>query len=117
MSHSDPRPSGEPTGRAAAVAAALAGLGVLPGERVLIMLPGGPEFVDAFTGAVRQGAVPLPVNPRLPAADVAVIATETAARLVLTSAERIHGLTDLQAHPPVPVDRAQGLWAAILRPR
>lgn len=117
MSHSDPPPSGGPTDRAAAVAAALDVLGVRPGERVLIMLPGGPDFVDAFTGTMRRGAVPLPVNPRLPAADVAAIATETGARLVLASTERIHGLADLEVHPPVPVDRAQGLWAAALRQR
>ncbi|MGQ0773042.1 MAG: AMP-binding protein [Pseudonocardiales bacterium] len=43
----------------AAVAAALAELDVRPGERVLIMLPDGPGFVDVFVGAIRQGAVPL----------------------------------------------------------
>ncbi|MGH4004847.1 MAG: AMP-binding protein [Pseudonocardiaceae bacterium] len=117
MSHSDPQPSGEPTDRAAAVAAALGVLGVRPGERVLIMLPGGPDFVSAFTGVMRQSAVPLPVNPRLSAADVSATATETGARLVLASTERIHGLADLEAHPPVPVDGAPGLWAAALRQR
>ncbi|MGQ0716861.1 MAG: AMP-binding protein [Pseudonocardiales bacterium] len=117
MSHSDPQPSEEPTDRAAAVAAALAELGVRPGERVLIMLPGGPDFVDAFTGTMRRDAVPLPVNPRLPAADVAAISTETGARLVLASAERIHGLADLEARPPVPVDRTQRLWVATLQQR
>lgn len=79
------------------------------------MISGGPDFVDAFTGAMRRGAVPLPVNPRLPAADVAVIAAETGARLVLASAEGIHGLTDLEAEPLVPVEGLQGLWVAALR--
>ncbi len=88
-----------------------------PEERVLIMLPDGPCFVDAFRGAMKQGAVPLPVNPQLPAIDVAAIATEMGARLVLASAERIHGLADLGAEPPVLVDASQGLWAAALRPR
>ncbi len=115
MSHCDPQPSGESADRAAAVAAVLTELGVRPGERVLIMLPGGPDFVDAFTGAMRRGAVPLPVNPRLPAAAAAAIAAETGARLVLAPAERIHGLTDLEAEPPVPVDGLQGLWVAALR--
>lgn len=81
------------------------------------MLPDGPVFVDAFTGAIRQGAVPLPVNPQLPVADVAAIATHTGARLVLASAEQIHGLADLEAEPPVLVDGHQGLWAAVLRQR
>jgi acyl-CoA synthetase (AMP-forming)/AMP-acid ligase II len=117
MSHGDPPPSGEPADRAAGVAAALAELGVHPGEPVLIMLPGGPDFVDAFTGAMQRGVVPLSVNPRLPAAAVAEIAAETGALLVLTSAERIHELADLQAEPPVPVHGPRGLWAITLRQR
>jgi acyl-CoA synthetase (AMP-forming)/AMP-acid ligase II len=84
---------------------------VRPQERVLIMLPDGPLFVDAFTGTIRRGAVPLPVNPQLPAADVVAIATHTDARLVLASAERIHRLADLEAEPPVLVDEAIAVWA------
>ncbi|MGH3751755.1 MAG: AMP-binding protein [Pseudonocardiaceae bacterium] len=117
MSLCDSPPSGEPTDRATTVAAALAQLGVRPEEGVLIMLPDGPGFIDAFVGTMRQGAVPLPVNPRLAAADVAAIAAETGARLVLAPAERIHGLADLGTEPPVPVDGPQGLWAAVLRRR
>lgn len=117
MSHSDPQPSGEPADRATAVAAALAEFGVRTEERVLIMLPDGPSFVDAFAGTMKQGAVPLPVNPQLPAIDVAAIAAETGARLVVASAERIHGLAGLGAEPPILVDGPQGLWAAALRQR
>ncbi len=120
----------KPADQAAAVAAALAELGVRPGERVLIMLPGGRNFVNVFIGAMRRGAVPLAVNPGLPAADVTAIAEETGARLIVVSAdrlivvsaERIHGLTDLQAEPPVQVAQVgevqpQGLWVAALRRR
>jgi acyl-CoA synthetase (AMP-forming)/AMP-acid ligase II len=39
---------------------------VRPAERVLIMLPDGPGFAEAFAGTIKQGAVPLPVNPLLP---------------------------------------------------
>jgi acyl-CoA synthetase (AMP-forming)/AMP-acid ligase II len=88
-----------------------------PQERVLIMLPDGPVFVDAFTGTIRRGAVPLPVNPQLSAADVAAIVIHTGARLVLASAELIHGLAELDAGPPVRVDGHQKLWAAALRRR
>jgi acyl-CoA synthetase (AMP-forming)/AMP-acid ligase II len=92
-------------------------LGVRPQERVVITLPDGPGFVDAVTGAMERGAVPLPVNPRLPAVDVAAIVTETDARLVPTSTELIYELTDLEAEPPIPVDRHRGLWPAALRQR
>ncbi|MDT7597569.1 MAG: AMP-binding enzyme [Pseudonocardiales bacterium] len=77
-----------PTDQTAAVAAALAELGVRPEERVLIMLPDGPGFAEAFAG----GAVPLPVNPLLPAHGIASAATETSARLVLASGDQIHAL-------------------------
>ena len=54
-----------PADQTAAVAAALAELGVRPEERVLIMLPDGPGFAEAFASTIAQGAVPLPVNPLL----------------------------------------------------
>jgi hypothetical protein len=53
--------------QALAAAAALGELDVRPDDRVLIMLPDGPGFADAFAGTIQQGAVPLPVNPLLPA--------------------------------------------------
>lgn len=107
----------EPADRTAAVSDALAGLGVRADDRVLIMLSDGPGFVEAFVGVTQRGAVPLPVNPRLAAADVAAIAAETGARLVLASAKRIHRLADPDAEPPVLVDELRGLWAAALRLR
>src|SRR5947209_5850909 len=41
---------------------ALASLGVGMEDRVLLMLLDGPEFVASFFGAIRLGAVPIPVN-------------------------------------------------------
>ncbi|MCA1607310.1 MAG: AMP-binding protein, partial [Acidobacteria bacterium] len=63
-------------GQTAAVVAALAGLGVRPEERVLIMLPDGPGFAEAFAATIEQQAVPLPVNPLLPAHDIVAAAAE-----------------------------------------
>src|SRR6267154_2339540 len=42
---------------------ALRALGVSRGDRVLIMLPDSAEFVAAFFGAAKIGAVAVPVNP------------------------------------------------------
>jgi acyl-CoA synthetase (AMP-forming)/AMP-acid ligase II len=111
MSHS------APVDRTAAVAAALAELGVRPAERVLIMLPDGPGFAEAFAGTIKQGAVPLPVNPLLPARSIVALAAEAGARLVLASADQIHALADLGAQPPVLIEGPQGPWAAALRLR
>jgi hypothetical protein len=51
----------------AAIVAALAELGVRPEDRVLSMLADGPGFAEAFVGTFAHGAIPLPVNPLLPA--------------------------------------------------
>jgi long-chain acyl-CoA synthetase len=103
--------------RTAAVGAALAELGVRPEERVLIMLPDGPGFAEAFAGTIQHEAVPLPVNPLLPAHGIAAAAAEAGARLVLASADQIHTLADLGAQPPALIEGPQGLWAAALRLR
>jgi len=49
--------------RALAVAGALAARGLSPGDRVLIMLPSGLEFIEAFFGVLTAGMVPVPVYP------------------------------------------------------
>jgi acyl-CoA synthetase (AMP-forming)/AMP-acid ligase II len=103
--------------QAVAIATALAELGVGIDDRVLIMLPDGPGFDDAIAEVISRGALPLTVNPELAAADVAAIAVETAAGLVLISAERVHALADLEVQPPIPVAGPQGLWAAFVRLR
>jgi 1-acyl-sn-glycerol-3-phosphate acyltransferase len=46
-----------------AFAAGLAARGVGPGARVALMLPTGREFFVAFYGALRAGAIPVPLYP------------------------------------------------------
>ncbi len=45
-------------------AAALQGLGVQQGNRVLLLLPNTPQFVIGFYGALRAGARLVPTNPQ-----------------------------------------------------
>lgn len=101
--------------RATEVASALAELGVRPGERVLIMLPDGPGFVEAFIGVIQRDGVPLPVNPLLQTCDVIAIAIETGARLVVATKEQIYALTDLEVGQLVLTVEPPGLCAAVLR--
>ncbi|MBI3724803.1 AMP-binding protein, partial [bacterium] len=54
---------GELETRALAVAGALVGRGLRPGDRVLIMLPTGLEFVETFFGIALAGMVAVPVYP------------------------------------------------------
>ena len=101
--------------QAVAVAVALGELDVRPDDRVLIMLPDGPDFVEAFAGVMQQGAVPLPVNPLLPAHDLIAVAAEAGTQLVLALADQIPALAELDTEPPVLIDGPQGRWAAALR--
>lgn len=101
----------------AAVVAALVELGVRPEDRVLIMLPDGPGFAEAFAATIDRQAVPLPVNPRLSSHDIGAVAAEAGARALLASTDQLPALTDLGTGPPVPIEGPQGPWAAALRLR
>ncbi|MDQ2792343.1 MAG: hypothetical protein M3Y73_22565 [Actinomycetota bacterium] len=83
---------------AAAVVATLTKVHVRPNDRVLIMLPNGPGFAEAFAGAIQQGAVPLPASP-LSAHEIVVIVCRGGARLVPVPADRIPALAGLGAMP------------------
>ncbi|MER7948728.1 long-chain fatty acid--CoA ligase [Streptomyces sp. NPDC096079] len=56
---------GELDERTARAAALLRSEGVRPGDRVALMLPNVPEFVVLYYGALRAGAVVVPMNPLL----------------------------------------------------
>ncbi|MHB8417023.1 MAG: fatty acyl-AMP ligase [Myxococcales bacterium] len=49
--------------RARHAAATLASLGVRPGDRVALVLPTSPAFMDSFFGALLAGAIPVPLYP------------------------------------------------------
>jgi len=51
--------------RVASLACGLATLGVGPGDRVVLLLHNGPEFVIAFFALAMIGAVGVPLNPQL----------------------------------------------------
>ncbi len=66
---------------------ALRRLGVRGEQRVLLLLHDGPEFVYAFFGAIKIGAVPVPLNTLWKAADYEhVIRDSRAAALIVSDA-------------------------------
>jgi long-chain acyl-CoA synthetase len=65
------------------VAAMLARLGVRPGERVATLVGNRTEFVEFFFGAMRAGAIPLPLNTRLAGDTLVHIVTDAACVLAL----------------------------------
>ncbi|WP_340384309.1 long-chain fatty acid--CoA ligase [Streptomyces sp. SS7] len=69
--------------RASARAAALLRAeGVRPGDRVALMLPNVPEFVVLYYGALRAGAVVVPLNPLLKARETEYHLTDSGASLL-----------------------------------
>jgi acyl-CoA synthetase (AMP-forming)/AMP-acid ligase II len=96
--------------RARATGAALAALGVEPGDRVAIVLGTGPEFFDAFFGAWLAGAVPVPLYPPLRLgrideyhAQTARMLEQVGARVLITDGriQRLLGRLVERARPPL----------------
>ncbi|MDB5076015.1 MAG: AMP-dependent synthetase and ligase [Chloroflexi bacterium] len=63
---------------------ALAKRGVGLGDRVCVMLPNIPHFVLAYYGVLRLGAVVVPINVLYKAEEIAYIANDSEACLVIT---------------------------------
>jgi benzoate-CoA ligase family protein len=64
---------------------ALLALGVRPEERVLLLLLDTPEFLYAFFGAIKIGAVAVPVNTQAKPQDYEYILNDCRARVALVS--------------------------------
>ncbi|MFJ8053620.1 long-chain fatty acid--CoA ligase [Streptomyces luteogriseus] len=88
--------------RSARAAALLRAAGVQPGDRVALMLPNVPEFVVLYYGALRAGAIVVPMNPLLKERETAYHLTDSGAVLLL----EWHG---------APGEGAQGAAAAGVR--
>ena len=100
--------------RAQRAAGGLRDLGVEPGDRVAIVLSTGPDFMDAFFGAVLAGAVPVPLYPPVRLGRMEEFHRRTArmlqvcdARLVLSDARisRFLGMAVAEARPPLGLHR------------
>ena len=66
---------------------ALKGLGVAPGERVLMIVKDCPAFYYAFWGAIKAGIVPVPLNTLLRAKDYEYMIADSGAAIVVYSPE------------------------------
>ncbi|MBB4630669.1 acyl-CoA ligase (AMP-forming), exosortase A system-associated [Sphingosinicella soli] len=112
------------------MAGGLAAIGVKPGDRVAIWLSKTTGNVAALLGAMRAGAVAIPVNPVLKAPQVEHIIADSGATVLLTNSARAQTLRGtprtcrvlraekdwgaLMTGAPVSVDRAADDLAAIL---
>ena len=77
-------------------------LGVRPEERVLLLLYDGPAFVYAFFGAIKIGAVAVPLNTLWTAADYAHVLRDSRAAVLIASRELLPAIERI----PVEAKRA-----------
>src|SRR5262249_14232637 len=62
---------------------ALRALSVEPEQRVALVLPDGVDFAAAFLGAIKIGAVAVPLNTRLDPADLAALLADSRAKVLV----------------------------------
>ena len=62
----------------------LARYGTAKGDRVLVLLPDGPEFIISFFGAIKMGAIPVPLNTFLFAEDYVHPFEDSGAEILIT---------------------------------
>lgn len=71
--------------RAEQLAMVLTDAGVLPGDRVVVMMLNCPEVIQAFHALWRIGAVAVPVTPQWVAREVRFVVEHAGAKVLLTS--------------------------------
>jgi benzoate-CoA ligase family protein len=91
---------------------ALAARGVQCEQRVILALPDAPEFPEMFWGALKIGAVAVPVNDRLPAEEYEFLLNDTRAPVAVVGEEAADAV--LAARPRCPWLRSV---IAVGRPR
>lgn len=69
-------------------------------DRVLILLLDVPQFYAAFWGAIKIGAVPIPVNTTLGSEDYAYFLNDSRAKLLIISEELLPVVTHIQGNLP-----------------
>lgn len=63
--------------RMSRIAAALTGLGLVAGDKLLLAMGNRAEFIEAFFGAMRAGIVPLPLNTKFGADTVEYVVADS----------------------------------------
>lgn len=99
---------GELAALAAAVGGGLRALGVEPEQRVAMVMLDSIEFYAVFLGAMRVGAVPVPVNPLLPARDTGAIVAQSRARVAVVSPGRVPSVEGVLV-----VETGSASWSAL----
>lgn len=79
---------------------ALSALGVEMENRVFLLLPDSPELVYFYFGAMKIGAVPIPMNTRLPAADYRYMLNDSRAKVLVAPESLVEMVEELKPGLP-----------------
>lgn len=93
------------------VAVRLWEIGVRSGDRVVVLAENSPQWGTVYMGAVRLGAVVVPILPDFPESDVLHILTESKAKVLFITGkqiEKISEMVDSAMAPIVTLDDYQG---------
>ena len=102
-------------GLADGVAAGLARRGVRTGDLVALVLPSGPEYVAAYLGLARLGAVTTGVSPRFTTAERAAVLARARPALVVATDDLSEGVPgDVEVLRCVPAGAAGDVWRELL---
>ena len=101
--------------RSRRLANALAGLGVAPGERVVVMLPRVYQWWEILLGCLRACAVSVPGTTLLTTKDIAYRLNAAEASVVITDEDNTHKVDQVRGECPtvkhrIVVGRAGGGW-------
>jgi fatty-acyl-CoA synthase len=91
---------GELAARADMVARGLLALGVVAGETIGILLPNCPDYVAVLFGAMKVGAVPVPVNTRFKGYELTEMIADSRMRLLFSDRALSHALTATEIAVP-----------------
>lgn len=78
------------------VASALVGLGIRPGDRVVLCAPNSLEWITFYYGVVKAGAVAVTLSHQLTAAEFAHATADSRPKCIFTDAERIDDIIALK---------------------
>ena len=98
--------------RATRLASGLLSLGLLPGERVLVLAYNCIEWMEIYVALARAGLVAVPVNFRLLAPEIAYIADHSGASALIVQDELLERVETLRANADIAADR----WIHFGRP-
>ena len=87
--------------KACRLAHALVSKGICPGDRVTLYSSNSWEWIVAYYGILKTGAVVNPINVMLTPSEVAFVARDCGSRVIVASADKGEALLDLQKTTPL----------------